>query len=81
MAAIIISHHNHRRSSEGKPPMPISYPRKFPSSFFHIGAKKSTKHLPDCEVVAIFSSHLARKQPQLGSLGYERGLRNSLETL
>lgn len=80
-AAIIISHHNHRRSSEAMPAMPISRPRKFPSSFLHMGAKKITKHLPDCEVVAISSSHLARKEPQLGSFGYERGLRNPLETL
>lgn len=81
IAAIIIRQHNHRRSSEAMAPMPVSRQRKFPSSFFHMGAKKIAKHLPDCEVVAIFSSHPARKQPQLGSLGYERGLRNPLETL
>lgn len=62
-ALIIISHQNHGESPEPSTQMPISRPRKFPSSFFHIGEKETSEHPSDCEMLAMVSSHPARKEP------------------
>lgn len=55
--------------------------RKFPSTFFHMTAKIARIHHQYCELVAILSSYLVRKEPLLGGFGCERGLRNPRETL